>query len=181
MGDDERRPGRSAIFGNPEDALLCPGTRKGWRGSEFGDGVKRKDSPKDYCGIRIGPGRKRQNETDLRRNGPGRISKISKDIQRRAIPPVPAKTAMGPRNRPASGSPKHNRLQDLSHHAVRKGSTERIRQRAIGQRIHPTVKVPLLLTVLFHKKERREAPTSPRLPTTKLPHCQKPISTAAYP
>src|SRR6266702_8785935 len=108
MGDDDRRPGRGAIFGNPEDPLLRPGTREGWQGSEFGDGVNRKGSPKDYCGIRIGPVSKRQNETDLRRNGPGGISKVSEDIQRRTIPPVPTKTAMGPRNRPASGSPEHN-------------------------------------------------------------------------
>src|SRR6266702_1533835 len=87
---------------------------------------------------------------------------------------------MGPRNRPASGSPKHHRLQDLSHHAVRKGSTERIRQGAIGQGIYPTVKVPLLFTIFLHKKERRETPTGPRLSTTKLPHHQKPISTAAH-
>src|SRR6266581_6159577 len=121
MGNNERRTGRSAILGNPEDPLLRPGTHEGWRGSEFGDGAKRKSSPKDYCGIRIGPVIKRQNEADLRRNGTGRISKISKDIQRRTIPSIPAETTMGPRNRPTSGSPKHNRLQNLPHHAVRKG------------------------------------------------------------
>src|SRR6266702_7621698 len=133
MGNDERRPGRSAVLGNPEDPLLRPGTRSGWRGSEFGDGAKRKGSLKNHCGIGIGPVGKRQNETDLRRNGPGGISKVPEDIQRRTIPSIPAKTTMGSRNRPTSGSPKYNRLQNLPHHAVRKGGVKRIRQRATSQ------------------------------------------------
>src|SRR6266702_750698 len=55
MGNDERRPGRSAIFGYPEDPLLYPGTRKGWPGSEFGDVVQRNYSPKNDCGNGIVP------------------------------------------------------------------------------------------------------------------------------
>src|SRR6266702_1564736 len=181
MGDDERRPGRSAILGYPEDPLLRPGTRKGWQGSEVGDGVKRKDSPKNHCGIRIGPVGKRQNKTDLRRNGPRRISKISEDIQRRTIPPIPAKTTMGSCNRPASGSPKYNRLQNLPHHAVRKRGIKRIRQRAASQRIHLTIKVTLFLSVLLHQKERRKATTSSRLPKAELLNSQEPVPLATYP
>src|SRR6266702_3651134 len=108
MGNDKRRPGRSAILGYPEDPLLCPGTQEGWQGGEFGDGAARKGSPKDHCGIRIGPVGNEQKQTDLRRNGPGRISKIPEDIQRRTIPPISATTTMGPRDRLASGSPKYN-------------------------------------------------------------------------
>src|SRR6266702_436967 len=98
MGDDERRPGGSAILGYLEDPLLCPRTRRGWQGSEFGDGVKRKDSLKNHCGIRIGPVGNEQNKADLRRNGPGRISKVPEDIQRGTIPLIPAKATMGSRN-----------------------------------------------------------------------------------
>src|SRR6266581_428503 len=181
MGNDERRPGRSAILGNPEDPLLRPGTRKGWQGGEFGDGAKRKGSPKDYCGIRIGPVSKRQNEADLRRNGPGRISKVSEDIQRRTIPSISAKTTMGPRNRPTSGSPKHNRLQDLPHHAVRKRGVKRIRQRATSQGIHPTIEITLFLSVLLYKKERRKTATGSRLPKAKLLNGQKPVPLATHP
>src|SRR6266702_4707210 len=181
MGNDERRPGRSAILGNPEDPLLRPGTRKGWQGSKFGDGVKRKGSPKDYCGIRIGPVSKRQNETDLRRNGPGRISKVSEDIQRRTIPSISAKTAMGPRDRPTSGSPKYNQLQNLPHHAVRKGGVKQIRQRATSQRVHPTIKITLFLSVLLHKEERWKTTTGSRLPKTKRPDSQKPVPLATHP
>src|SRR6266702_6275773 len=128
MGNDERRPGRSAIFGYPEDPLLYPGTRKGWPGSEFGDGVQRNDTPKNQCGIGIGQVGNGQKETNLRRNGPEGISKIPKDIQRRTVPPIPAKTTMGPCDRLTPGSTTYDRLQNLPHHTVRKGGVERIRQ-----------------------------------------------------
>src|SRR6266702_2849139 len=181
MGNDERRPGRSAILGYPEDPLLRPGTRRGWQGSEYGDGAKRKGSPKNHCGIRIGPVGKRQNKTDLRRNGPGRISRISEDIQRRTVPLIPAKTTMGSQNRPTPGSPKHNRLQDLPHHTVRKGGVKRIHQRTTSQGIHPTIKITLLLSVLFHKKERRKTTTGSRLLKTELLNSQKPVPLATHP
>src|SRR6266702_912849 len=124
MGDNERRPRSSTILGYLEDPLLRPGTRRGWRGDEFGDGVERNDSPKNHCGIRIGPVGYGQKEANLRRNGSGRISKISEDIQRRTIPSIPAKTTMGSRNRPTPRRIKHDRLQNLSYYAVGKGSVE---------------------------------------------------------
>ncbi len=88
---------------------------------------------------------------------------------------------MGPRNRPTSGSPKHNRLQNLPHHAVRKGGVKRFRQRATSQRIHPTIEITLFLSILLHKEERRKATTGSRLPKTKLPDSQKPVPLATHP
>src|SRR6266581_8921764 len=88
---------------------------------------------------------------------------------------------MGSCNRPASGSPKYNRLQDLPHHAVRKRGVKRIRQRATSQGIHPPIEITLFLSVLLYKEERRKTTTGPRLPKTKFPNSQKPVPLATHP
>src|SRR6266702_164183 len=88
---------------------------------------------------------------------------------------------MGSRDRPAAGSPKYDRLQNLPHYAVRKRGVKRIRQRTTSQGIHPPIKVTLFLSILLHKEERRKTTTGSRLPKTKLPNSQEPIPLATHP
>src|SRR6266702_4858770 len=98
MGDRKRRSGFGAIRGNPERPRPSPGTLQRRLGGEFGDGVRKSDSPKDHCGIRISPVGHRQTEASVRRNGSGRIPKISKGIQRSNVASIPASKNIGPRN-----------------------------------------------------------------------------------
>ena len=56
-----------------------------------------------------------------------------------------------------------------------------IYQGTIGEGIHMTIKIPLLVPLLLHKKEGRKITTSTRLLKAELPHRQKSISTTTNP
>src|SRR6266702_3481202 len=73
------------------------------------------------------------------------------------------------------------RLQDIPYGEGRRRLVTGIHQGTAREGVHPTIKIPLHLTILLHQEERREAKTGPRLSKTKLPNCQEPVSPTVNP
>lgn len=59
----------------------------------------------------------------------------------------------------------------VSVNSRRRQSAGRLHTRAVNKRVYMTIKIPLLLTVLLHQKERWQITTSSGLSMSQHPHC----------
>ena len=100
-----------------------------------------------------------------RRLPTNRIPTTRPSVQRRKGPTLPGAKDLGPRHRTQKGRPPDATRKDLCPHPRRKEGPQEIRRRTPQKGIHSALEEPLHRPLLLHQKERRQTPTSTRLPT----------------
>src|SRR6266702_1748811 len=88
---------------------------------------------------------------------------------------------MGSCHRTTTGSSQVIRLQDIPYGKRGRRLTMGVHQRTTRKGIHPTIEIPIHLTILLYQEERREATTGTGLLKAELPDCQEPIPPSINP
>src|SRR6266702_2490478 len=115
------------------------------------------------------------------RNCSETLPQVEEGLLRRRSKAISPTSALGYRDRPGQRCPKSIGLQDIPINSRRTGKTRRLHSRKPGERIYPTLALPILVTLFLRWEKGWEVPTSGRLQEAKLIHGARLIPPPPYP
>src|SRR6266571_1778927 len=114
-------------------------------------------------------------------NCPETLPQMAEGLFGRRSEAISSASTLGYCDRPGQRCPKSTRLQDISAYTRRTGKTQGLYSRKPGERIHPTLTLPVLVTLFLRWEKGWEVPTGGRLQEAKFVHGARSIPPSPYP
>src|SRR6266702_3743603 len=118
---------------------------------------------------------------DMGTNCSKTLPQVEEGLLRRRSKAIPPTSTLGYRDRPGQRCPKGIGLQDIPINSRRTGKTRRLHSRKPGERVYPTLALPILVTFFLRWEKGWEVPTGGRLQEAKFIHGARSIPPTPYP